>query len=150
MRLVLQRVSWARVKVENEVVGAIDNGIMALVGATSGDTELDADTLADKTVNLRIFGDAQGKMNLSVLDVGGALLAVSQFTLYADTRKGRRPAFTDAMEPIAAAGVFERYKSSVAAAGVRVASGAFGAHMEVELCNSGPVTIILNSDEMRR
>lgn len=150
MRLVLQRVSWARVKVENEVVGAIDNGIMALVGATTGDTELDADTLADKTVNLRIFGDAQGKMNLSVLDVGGELLAVSQFTLYADTRKGRRPAFTDAMEPIEAERLFERYKSSVAAAGVRVASGAFGAHMDVELCNSGPVTIILSSDEMRR
>ncbi len=150
MRLVLQRVSWARVKVENEVVGAIDNGIMALVGATTGDTELDADTLADKTVNLRIFGDAQGKMNLSLLDVGGALLAVSQFTLYADTRKGRRPAFTDAMEPIEAERLFERYKSSVAAAGIRVESGAFGAHMDVELCNSGPVTIILNSDEMRR
>ena len=150
MRLVLQRVSWARVKVENEVVGAIDNGIMALVGATTGDTELDADTLADKTVNLRIFGDAQGKMNLSVLEVSGALLAVSQFTLYADTRKGRRPAFTDAMEPVGAERLFERYKSSVAAAGVTVASGTFGAHMDVELCNSGPVTIILNSDEMRR
>ncbi len=150
MKLVLQRVAWARVKVKDEVVGAIDNGIMALVGATRGDNEADAEVLADKTVNLRIFADDQGKMNLSLLDLGGSLLAVSQFTLYADTHKGRRPAFTDAMEPVEAERLFERYKSRVEAAGVRVASGAFGAHMDVELCNSGPVTIILNSDEMRK
>ena len=150
MRLVLQRVTWARVKVENEVVGAIDNGFMALVGATNGDKDVDAEVLADKTVNLRVFGDSQGKMNLSLLDVGGSLLAVSQFTLYADTRKGRRPAFTDALEPVDAERLFEHFKKSVAATGIRVESGVFGASMEVELCNAGPVTIILNSDEMRK
>lgn len=150
MRLVLQRVTWARVKVENEVVGAIDNGFMALVGATNGDKDVDAEILADKTVNLRVFGDSQGKMNLSLLDVGGSLLAVSQFTLYADTRKGRRPAFTDALEPVEAERLFEHFKKIVAASGIRVKSGVFGASMEVEFCNAGPVTIILNSDEMRK
>lgn len=150
MRLVLQRVTWARVKVKNEVVGTIDNGIMALVGATHGDGEVDARALADKTINLRIFEDDLGKMNLSLLDVQGSLLAVSQFTLYADTHKGRRPAFTDALEPIEAERLFEIYKSSVAASGVKVESGIFGAHMDVEFCNSGPVTIILNSDEKRK
>lgn len=150
MRIVLQRVTWAKVKVESEVVGAIDNGFMALIGATIGDTDVDAEILADKIVNLRVFADNQGKMNLSLLDVGGSLLAVSQFTLYADTRKGRRPAFTDALEPVEAERLFEHFKKSAAASGVRVESGVFGAHMDVELCNAGPVTIILSSEEMRK
>ena len=150
MRLVLQRVKWARVEVENEIVGAIKNGLLVLVGATNGDTERDSEILAERTVNLRIFEDDNDKMNLSLKDVGGELLAVSQFTLYADTRKGRRPAFTDALEPIAAERLFEQYKSRVAAEGVRVASGVFGAKMAVELCNWGPVTIILDSEEKRK
>ena len=150
MKLVLQRVSKARVKVKDEIVGSIGKGIMALVGATTGDEESVAESLAEKTVNLRIFEDEQGKMNLSLIDIQGSLLAVSQFTLYADTRKGRRPAFTDALEPVAAERLFERFKSAVAAQGVNVESGIFGAHMEVELTNAGPVTIILDSDEKRK
>ena len=150
MRLVLQRVKWARVKVEDETVGAIENGLLVLVGATNGDTERDAEILAERTVNLRILEDDADKMNLSLKDVDGAVLAVSQFTLYADTRKGRRPAFTDALEPVAAEKLFEHYKSKVGAAGIRVASGVFGAKMAVELCNWGPVTIILDSEEKRK
>jgi D-aminoacyl-tRNA deacylase len=150
LRLVLQRVKWARVEVEGKIVGAIENGLLVLVGATNGDTVRDAEILAERTVNLRIFEDDNDKMNLSLKDVGGEVLAVSQFTLYADTRKGRRPAFTDALEPIAAERLFELYKDRVAAEGVRVASGVFGAKMGVELCNWGPVTIILDSEEKRK
>ena len=150
MRLVLQRVSWAKVKVNNEVVGSINKGIMALVGAANGDDESAATLLAEKTINLRIFEDENGKMNLSLLDIAGSVLAISQFTLHADTRKGRRPAFTDAMEPIAAERLYEKYKSAVASHGRKVQSGVFSAHMDVELCNSGPVTIILDSEEKRK
>lgn len=150
MKLILQRVSWARVKVENEIVGAINKGLMVLVGATNGDSEIDAQTLAEKSVNLRIFEDENGKMNMSLLDIAGGVLAISQFTLYADTRKGRRPAFTDAMEPESAKRLYEKYMDAVAAFGVQVRSGVFGAHMDVELCNSGPVTIILDSNEKRK
>jgi D-tyrosyl-tRNA(Tyr) deacylase len=150
MRLLLQRVRWARVKVEDQIIGAIDLGILALVGATNGDSEHDASILAERTVNLRIFEDENDKMNLSLKEVSGAVLAVSQFTLYADTRKGRRPAFTDALEPVAAELLFERYKAEVAAQGIAVASGMFGAKMAVELCNWGPVTIMLDSEEKRK
>ncbi len=149
MRLVIQRVKWARVEVTNEVVGAIDTGLLVLVGATHDDSERDADLLAERTVHLRIFQDEQDKMNLSLLDVGGSVLAVSQFTLYADTRRGRRPAFTDAMEPQRAQQLFEHYKAALSRLGVPVASGVFGARMDVSLCNEGPVTIILNSEEKR-
>ncbi len=149
MRLILQRVKWALVKVSDEVVGAIDYGIMALVGATHTDSERDAEILAERVANLRIFEDDNDKMNLSLLDVGGALLAVSQFTLYADTRKGRRPAFTDAMEPVEAERLFDYFKDQVKAKGIAVESGIFGAKMAVELCNWGPVTIVLNSEDKR-
>ncbi len=149
MRLVLQRVKWAKVKVEDEVVGAIDNGLMTLVGATHSDSEHDAEILAERVVNLRIFEDEHDKMNLSLLDVGGALLAVSQFTLYADTRRGRRPSFVDAMEPVMAERLFDHFKDQVKARGVKVESGIFGAKMAVELCNWGPVTIVLNSEDKR-
>ncbi len=149
MRLVLQRVKWARVKVQNQVVGAIDNGLMVLIGATHPDSEHDAEILAERTLNLRVFEDDQDKMNLSLLDRGGQVLVVSQFTLYADTRKGRRPSFTDAMEPKRAEELYQHYMGALRSAGVTVASGTFGAHMDVELCNSGPVTIILNSEEKR-
>ncbi|MCK4858027.1 MAG: D-tyrosyl-tRNA(Tyr) deacylase [candidate division Zixibacteria bacterium] len=150
MRLVLQRVSWARVKVDDQIVGEIGEGLLALVGATTGDSEQDAEILAEKAVNLRIFEDDQGKMNLSLKDVGGSLLAVSQFTLYADTRKGRRPAFVNALEPVAAEHLFEHFQTQVREMGVTVAGGVFGAKMAVELCNWGPVTIILNSEDKRK
>lgn len=150
MRSLLQRVKWARVKVEDQVIGAIDLGILALVGATKGDTEHDAEILAERTLNLRIFEDENDKMNLSLKDVGGAVLAVSQFTLYADTRKGRRPAFTDALEAEAAGKLFEHFQKEIKAQGVPLESGRFGAKMAVELCNWGPVTIMLDSEEKRK
>ena len=150
MRLVLQRVKWAKVKVEDQIVGSINNGLMVLVGATIGDLETDAKSLAVRTANLRIFEDNNDKMNLSLLDVSGEVLAVSQFTLYADTRKGRRPAFTDALEPVAAEELFEHYKNYIKSQGINVASGKFGAKMAVELCNWGPVTIILDSEAKRK
>lgn len=150
MRLVVQRVKWAQVSVAEEVVGKIEDGLLALVGAKTGDTEADADWLADKVVNLRIFEDENDKMNLSLKDVGGSLLAVSQFTLYADTRKGRRPAFVDAMEPVAAEKLFDHFRERVETNEVPTAAGVFGAKMSVELCNWGPVTIIIDSDEKRK
>ena len=150
MRAVLQRVRWAKVTVDGEVVGEIQAGLLALVGATQGDSEKDAEILADRMVNLRIFEDDADKMNLSLQDVGGAVLAVSQFTLYADTRKGRRPAFTKALEPVAAERLYEHFVQAVSAHEVEVAKGVFGAKMAVELCNWGPVTIILNSEEKRK
>ena len=150
MRAVLQRVRWAKVTVDGEVVGQIEDGLLVLVGATQGDTEKDAEILADRAVKLRIFEDDEDKMNLSLTDVGGSLLAVSQFTLYADTRKGRRPAFTKAMEPVEAERLFEHFAQRVEANGVAVAKGVFGAKMAIELCNWGPVTIILNSEEKRK
>jgi D-tyrosyl-tRNA(Tyr) deacylase len=136
--------------VENRVVGEIEKGVMVLIGATHGDAEEDARQLAERTVNLRIFEDEAGKMNLSLKDVAGELLAVSQFTLYADTRKGRRPAFTDAMEPVEAERLFDCFKDQVAREDVKIAAGVFGARMSVELCNNGPVTIILDSQDKRK
>jgi D-tyrosyl-tRNA(Tyr) deacylase len=138
------------VRVADEVVGQIDDGLLVLVGARTGDSEADADWLADKVVNLRIFEDENEKMNLSLKDVSGSLLAVSQFTLYADTRKGRRPAFVHALEPVAAEELFRHFQERVREKGVRVESGVFGAKMAVESCNWGPVTIILDSDEKSR
>jgi D-tyrosyl-tRNA(Tyr) deacylase len=150
MRAVLQRVRWAKVTVDGDVVGEIEDGLLALVGATQGDTEKDSEILADRAVKLRIFEDDEDRMNLSLADVGGSLLAVSQFTLYADTRKGRRPSYTKAMEPVEAERLFEHFAQRVATNGVNVAKGIFGAKMAVELCNWGPVTIILNSEEKRK
>lgn len=146
MRAVVQRVSRAEVRVGGEIVGRIGRGLCVLVGAGRDDTEADADYLVDKVVNLRIFPDTEGKMNLSLLDVGGELLAVSQFTLYGDARKGRRPAFVSALEPKRAQELVERFVAGVRAAGVqKVATGRFGAMMDVELVNEGPVTILLDS-----
>jgi D-tyrosyl-tRNA(Tyr) deacylase len=143
-------VKWARVVIDEKTVAEIGTGLLALVGATEGDSEEDADILADKSVKLRIFEDEADKMNLSLTDVAGSLLAVSQFTLYADTRKGRRPAFTRALEPVAAEKLFDHFVERVAASGVVTEKGVFGAKMAVELCNWGPVTIILNSEEKRK
>ncbi len=143
MRLVIQRVREARVIVDGETVGGIGRGLLVLVGIRRGDTEREAAYLAEKTVHLRIFEDEQGKMNRSLRDVGGGVLAVSQFTLYGDTRKGRRPSFTDAAPPELAEPLFERYVEELRKYIDQVATGRFGARMLVELVNEGPVTLIL-------
>ena len=146
MRAVIQRVSRACVRVDGEVTGAIDRGLLVLLGAGEGDTAEDLQYLIDKTVHLRIFADEAGKMNRSVLDIGGGVLAISQFTLYGDCRKGRRPSFIKALEPEAASDLYDRFLTGLAAAGVdRVAAGVFGADMKVELVNDGPVTLLLDS-----
>jgi D-tyrosyl-tRNA(Tyr) deacylase len=148
MRAVVQRVRSASVRVGDELVGAIGPGLMVLVGVAQGDTEADADTLADKVLGLRIFEDDDGKMNRSVQDTGGALLAVSQFTLLGDARKGRRPSFIEAMEPGRANQLFERYCQKSRDAGVSVATGRFRADMLVALENDGPVTILLDTKKL--
>ncbi len=147
MRALLQRVSRASVTVDGRVTGAIGPGLLVLLGIGSGDSETQIRAMAEKIVHLRVFEDDEGKMNRSLLDTGGQVLVVSQFTLYADTRKGRRPSFTDAAPPAIAEPLVERFKDTVAAYGLKVAGGVFGAHMDVELLNSGPVTIWLDSEE---
>jgi D-tyrosyl-tRNA(Tyr) deacylase len=134
------------VVVDGEEVGAIEAGLLVLVGAGEGDSEADVSYLVDKTANLRIFADDAGKMNRSVLDIGGGVLAISQFTLYGDCRKGRRPSFIKALEPVEASRLYELYLEGLADAGVtRVARGIFAADMTVSLVNDGPVTLILDS-----
>jgi D-aminoacyl-tRNA deacylase len=150
MRALLQRVSHASVTVDGKVVGQIGQGLLVLLGVGQDDSEIEVKTLADKIVQLRIFGDDEGKMNRSLLDTGGEVLVVSQFTLYADTRKGRRPSFTDAAPPAIAEPLCERFKEAVAAYRLKVEGGVFGAHMDVELLNSGPVTIWLDSEQWQR
>jgi D-tyrosyl-tRNA(Tyr) deacylase len=145
MRLLLQRTTRAQVRVDRKVVGAIGPGLVALVGIGHGDDAATVEALAGKTVDLRIFRDEDGKTNLSLADVGGEVLAISQFTLYADTRKGRRPSFLDAAAPDTGERLYEIYCRAVEARGVRVARGLFGAEMEVELVNDGPMTIWLDS-----
>jgi D-tyrosyl-tRNA(Tyr) deacylase len=148
MRAVLQRASHGRVLVDGEVVGQLEPapGIVALVGVGPDDTEAQALLLADKIAGLRIFADADGKTNLSLSDVGGGALVISQFTLYADVRRGRRPGFTQAAPPDVARPLVERVMEELRARGVPVQGGRFGAHMQVELANDGPVTILLDSD----
>lgn len=148
MRALLQRVSQASVMVEGEIVGEIDGGLLILLGVGQGDGEAQVKALVEKIVNLRIFEDAEGKMNRSLLDVEGQILVVSQFTLYADARKGRRPSYTNAAPPAIAEPLVESFKAGVASYGVKVAGGVFGAHMQVQLCNDGPVTIWLDSAEL--
>jgi D-tyrosyl-tRNA(Tyr) deacylase len=144
MKAVVQRVSRASVTVEGQVVGAIGRGVMILLGVTHGDGEEQARWLANKVAGLRIYEDAEGKMNRGLLDVGGDALVVSQFTLYGDCRKGRRPSFTHAARPEVAEPLCERFIELLREAGVgRVESGVFGAHMMVEIHNDGPVTLIL-------
>jgi D-aminoacyl-tRNA deacylase len=143
---VVQRVSRARVTVDGRVTGAIERGLLVLLGAGAGDGAADLAYIVDKVVNLRIFPDDAGKMNRSVLDIGGGVLVVSQFTLYGDVRQGRRPAFTGALEPAAAKALYEQSLPAIRAAGVaRVEAGEFAADMQVELVNDGPVTILLDS-----
>jgi len=146
MRAVVQRVSRASVTVGGRITGAIERGLLVLLGAGAGDTAGDLGYIVDKTANLRIFPDDAGKMNRSVLDVGGGVLVVSQFTLYGDARQGRRPAFTGALEPGAARVLYEQAIEAFRTAGIaRVGAGEFGADMQVELVNDGPVTILLDS-----
>ena len=147
MRAVVQRVTSAQVTVEGEVTGKIDAGLCVLLGVGKDDGESDARLLADRIANLRIFEDAAGKMNLSLLDSGGALLAVSQFTLYGDTSRGRRPSFAAAMEPTRAEQLFEYFCAACRSHGLTVATGRFRTHMSVSLVNDGPVTLVLETDK---
>ncbi|OLO26198.1 D-tyrosyl-tRNA(Tyr) deacylase [Alkalihalophilus pseudofirmus] len=147
MKVVLQRVSEASVKVNEEVVGKINSGLMLLVGITHEDTIEDVKYLSDKIVNLRIFEDEEDKLNLSLLDVGGQILSISQFTLYGDCRKGRRPNFMGAAKPDIAEPLYETFNEQLRQKGVQVETGIFGAMMDVQLINHGPVTLILDSKQ---
>jgi D-aminoacyl-tRNA deacylase len=147
MKVVVQRAKKATVTVNGEVVGAIGHGLVLLVGVTHSDTIEDVAFIADKIAHLRIFEDEAGKMNLSVLDVGGDILSVSQFTLYGDCRKGRRPNFMEAAKPDHALPLYEALNEALRQKGIRVETGKFGAMMEVELINDGPVTLIVESKE---
>jgi D-tyrosyl-tRNA(Tyr) deacylase len=148
MRAVIQRVSRAQVSVDGEVCGKIDRGLLVFLGAGKNDTEADADYLAEKIIGLRIFEDDAGKMNLSVKDIGGSLLAVSQFTLYGDVRRGKRPSFDDAAPPEPARQLYEYFVNRVRSAGLVCETGRFQAMMQVELVNHGPVTILLDSTKV--
>lgn len=143
MRVVLQRVSRASVTIEGRVAGAIGRGFCLLVGFTHGDTSAQVDWMAEKVGGLRLFSDADGKMNLGLAEVGGAILIVSQFTLYGDAAKGRRPSFIDAARPETAIPLYEAFVAALRSRGFDVATGEFGAMMQVELVNEGPVTLIL-------
>jgi D-tyrosyl-tRNA(Tyr) deacylase len=145
MRAVVQRVSRAEVRTGGEVVGRIGRGLAVLLGAGEGDRDQDTDQLVDKIVGLRIFPDENDQMNRALGDIGGALLVVSQFTLYGDCRKGRRPSFIEAMRPEGAEALYERFVARARASGVEVATGRFRTSMEVELVNDGPVTLLLDS-----
>jgi D-tyrosyl-tRNA(Tyr) deacylase len=148
MRACIQRVSRASVSVENEVVGSIGRGLLVLLGVGHGDSEADARALADRTCGLRIFEDGEGKMNLSLEDIGGAVLVISQFTLFGDCRKGRRPSFTEAAPPDVAERLYEVFVDAVGSRGVCVATGRFRARMDVELVNDGPVTLLVDSKKL--
>jgi D-tyrosyl-tRNA(Tyr) deacylase len=146
MRVVLQRVSRAVVRVDRETIAEIGKGLLILVGVKAGDFEKDAEFLAEKCYGLRVFEDEHGKMNLALSDVGGLVLAVSQFTLYGDCRKGRRPSFTDAAPPEVGEKLYEHFVSRLRDLGVSVQIGKFGARMEVELVNDGPMTFIIDTE----
>lgn len=148
MRLVVQKVSQSSVKIEGTVVGAIDKGYMVLVGITNGDDETLVDKMVDKLVNLRIFEDENDKLNLSLLDVQGSILSISQFTLYANCKKGRRPSFIDAARPDVSSPLYDYFNQKLEEKGIKVERGVFGAMMEVSLINDGPVTIILDSKDI--
>ena len=148
MRAVVQRVSRARVTVGSEITGEIGLGLLVLLGVGAGDTRAEADYLAEKTIGLRIFEDAGGKMNLSVAEVGGALLVVSQFTLYGDARRGKRPSFEAAAAPEQARELYKYFVEKIRRAGLRCETGRFQETMQVELVNEGPVTILLDSSKV--
>lgn len=148
MKAVLQRVTHASVSIEGAVVGEIGHGYLLLLGVADTDTADQCDYLAEKVVNLRIFEDDDGKMNRSLQDTGGEMLVVSQFTLHADCKKGRRPSFIKAARPEVAVPLYERFIARISTQGIGVATGRFGADMQVALVNDGPVTILLDTDEM--
>lgn len=148
MKIVIQRVSQAQVTIENQIAGKIGPGLLLLVGIAPGDTVQVMRAMVDKIVHLRIFNDADGRMNLSVKDTGGGLLAVSQFTLYADCKKGRRPSYTGAAAPDVARDAFEQFLTILKETGLSVETGQFQATMQVSLVNDGPVTIVLDSDTL--
>jgi len=150
LKALLQRVTRGRVSVDGEEVGSIGRGLVVLVGVAADDGREDVEYLVGKLVNLRIFGDGDERFNLSLLDIGGQLLLVSQFTLLADTRKGRRPAFTDAAPPAEAEELFNLFVQQAEASGLKVATGRFQQHMQLEIHNDGPVTILLDSRKRRR
>ena len=145
MRAVVQRILRGRVLVEDRVVGAIDRGLLVYLGMGATDGEAEAQYLADKLAGLRVFEDAAGKINLDVQAVGGAMLVIPQFTLYGDVRRGRRPAFDQALEPVAAEGLYQSVVTRLRARGLRVETGAFRAHMLVESTNDGPITLLVDS-----
>lgn len=148
MRAVLQRVRSARVTVDGEETGAIGPGLLVFLGAGEGDTDDDLVYVLEKTVNLRIFADDEGRMNHSLLDIGGELLVVSQFTLFGDTRKGRRPSFVKALEPVQAEAMYDDFVARARQMGLRVGTGRFGAMMDVELVNDGPITMLIDSTKL--
>lgn len=150
MRALVQRVSRASVTVQGETVGEIGAGFVVLVGVSRDDDEADADYIVNKVAHLRVFADEQGKFNRSAMDVGAELLLISQFTLHADTRKGRRPSFVDAAPPTLAEPLFDRTVAKFRESGLRVATGVFQAHMMVSLINDGPVTIMIDSADRER
>ncbi|UTX47907.1 D-aminoacyl-tRNA deacylase [Chryseobacterium sp. MA9] len=145
MKIVIQRVSEASVKVDGKIVGEIGKGLMLLVGVDENDEKTDADWLVQKVLNLRIFGDEEGKLNLSVKDISGEILCISQFTLIADYKKGNRPSFIKAAKPDKAIPLFDYFKEEIAQSGLKTESGIFGADMKVSLINDGPVTIVMDS-----
>ncbi len=145
MRVVIQRVTEANVKVEGEIVGEVKQGLMLLVGIQEEDTKTDVDWLVQKILNLRIFGDEEGKLNLSVQDIKGEILCISQFTLIADYKKGNRPSFIKAAKPDQAIPLFEYFKAEISKSGLKTEAGIFGADMKVSLLNDGPVTILMDS-----
>ncbi|MCF6138059.1 D-aminoacyl-tRNA deacylase [Pseudalkalibacillus berkeleyi] len=150
MRVVVQRVSSGKVLVKDQTVGEIEKGLVLLVGVTHDDTQKDVEILADKIPNLRIFEDEDGKMNHSLLDINGSILSVSQFTLYGDCRKGRRPNFMGAAKPDQAKGLYEIFNKLLSEKGIQVQTGEFGAMMDVQIHNDGPVTLILDTNEMNK
>lgn len=145
MKAVVQRVSEANVAVDGKIIGEIEQGLMILLGITEGDTEEDIEVIVNKLINLRIFEDAAQKMNLSLLDIGGSILSISQFTLYGDVRKGRRPSFSKAAPPEVAEQLYDQFNDYIKSAGVHVETGSFGAMMDVSLTNDGPVTFVVES-----
>lgn len=147
MRIVIQRVSKASVAVDEEVVGQIGRGFMVLVGVEEADSQEDVDYLVRKTANMRIFEDEEGKMNISLKDIGGQILSISQFTLHANTKKGNRPSFVDAAKPDHSLPLYESYNEGLREEGLIVETGEFGADMQVSLINDGPVTIIIDSKD---
>ena len=148
MRAVIQRVNNASVEVDGKTVGEIGKGLLVFLGVGDGDTDADLNYIADKTAGLRIFSDEDDKMNLSVTDIDGEILVVSQFTLYGDCRKGRRPNFTSSMEPVTAEKMYEDFIKTIESKGIKTAHGEFGADMKVSISNDGPVTIMLDSKKL--